>query len=289
VREIMTHLLSIDLEEWFHANLLDDIIDKSAKQEVRVVENTIKLLDLLEARKATATFFVVGFVAETQKDLILEIKKRGHEIASHGYAHQLVYKQTEAEFKHDVERSKDILETIISGKIAGYRAPSWSITKQSLWALNILDDLGFLYDSSIFPVSNFLYGIPDAPREPHKPVEGLDLVEIPPSTTKLLGKNFGYSGGFYFRALPVTMVKHFIKKNAKNEKTPSLVYLHPRDIDTKEPKVKLKPVDHIIHYLNIKSCYKKFDKIISSFEFTSMIDYYERILTPEETDYVANT
>ena len=162
----MKNIFTIDTEDWFHANYEDDLFNNSSEMKSTVEENTEVYLQALEQNRATATFFVLGFVAEQHPELVRRIANAGHEIASHGYGHQLVYKQTPEVFRQDVYRSKCMLEDLIGKSVIGYRAPSWSITEDSFWALGILNELGFQYDSSIFPFKNFLYGVKDAPRFP---------------------------------------------------------------------------------------------------------------------------
>ena len=164
----MKNIFTIDTEDWFHANYKDGLFQNSADVKSTVEENTEVYLRILEQYHATATFFVLGFVAEQHPQLVKRIADAGHEIASHGYGHQLVYKQTPEEFREDIHRSKGLLEDIIGQPVVGYRAPSWSITENSFWALDILTEMGFKYDSSIFPFKNFLYGVKGAPRFPYE-------------------------------------------------------------------------------------------------------------------------
>ena len=181
----MKNIFTIDTEDWFHANYEDDLFRNDAAVKSTVEENTEVYLEALERNHATATFFVLGFVAEQHPGLVQKIAQAGHEVASHGYGHQLVYKQTPEEFRQDILRSKKLLEDIIGKPVRGYRAPSWSITEESLWALTILEEEGFAYDSSIFPFKNFLYGISGAPRFPFAAAKyqprAEKLLEIPPS------------------------------------------------------------------------------------------------------------
>jgi len=280
------NIFTIDLEEWFHANYYDDILDTNKSYEIRVLDSTYKLLKHFEENNTKATFFVLGYVAKKHKKLIMDIHNSGHEIASHGTNHYLVYKQTKEEFKEDVYKSKALLEDIIQKRIKGYRAPSWSITNESLWALDILQDMGFVYDSSISPIKTFLYGIKDAPRFIYKPIingEEGSIFEIPPSTFKIFGKTMGFSGGFYLRALPFWIIKiltNRINKYPQNQRetfdsnNPVIFYLHPREIDKSQPKLKLKPFEYIIHYLNINSCEDKLHKVLNTYKCASIEEYY---------------
>lgn len=242
----MKNIFTIDTEDWFHANYEDDLFRNDAAVKSTVEENTEVYLEALERNHATATFFVLGFVAEQHPGLVQKIAQAGHEVASHGYGHQLVYKQTPEEFRQDIQRSKKLLEDIIGKPVRGYRAPSWSITEESLWALTILEEEGFAYDSSIFPFKNFLYGISGAPRFPFAAAKyqprAEKLLEIPPSTVRVPGMNVPFSGGFYFRALPYPFI-HLFAKQVNREGHPVVFYLHPREIDPQQPRLKLSSPD----------------------------------------------
>lgn len=239
-------------------------------------ENTEVYLEALERNHATATFFVLGFVAEQHPGLVQKIAQAGHEVASHGYGHQLVYKQTPEEFRQDIQRSKKLLEDIIGKPVRGYRAPSWSITEESLWALTILEEEGFAYDSSIFPFKNFLYGISGAPRFPFAAAKyqprAEKLLEIPPSTVRVPGMNVPFSGGFFFRALPYPFI-HLFAKQVNREGHPVVFYLHPREIDPQQPRLKLSKRDALIHYYGIGACRRKMEHMLRDFSCQSIAAY----------------
>ncbi|MCB8817237.1 XrtA system polysaccharide deacetylase [Desulfosporosinus shakirovi] len=272
----MKNILTIDLEEWFHANYHDDVFDNQKSYKVRIIQNTERLLSLFDENNAQATFFVLGYVAEKHPQLIRDIAAAGHEIASHGYAHQLIYKQTPSEFEEDVSQAKQLVEDIIGTSVKGYRAPSWSITPQSLWAWEILQDLGFVYDASVFPIETYLYGLPTAPRFPYHPKYNgkiLKLLEVPSSTVRLLNKNIPFAGGFYFRALPYPVISQCIK-TVNKEGQPAIVYLHPREIDPEQPRLTLSGKESLIHYYGINGCEQKLLRVLKKFEFTSIEKYY---------------
>ena len=273
----MNNVFSIDTEDWFHANYTDGLFSNNDNIRSTVEANVDKYLELFSEYNVKATFFVLGVVAEKHPAMIRKIEKEGHEIASHGYAHQLVYKQTPNEFSHDVRKSKFILENLIGKKVFGYRAPSWSITEKSLWAIKILDEEGFVYSSSIFPTQNFLYGIPYAPRFIHdSSVYGfpnLKLVHIPPATKKcFLIKNgcIPFSGGAYFRLFPASTINFWTKQINDKEKQPVIFYLHPREIDPRQPRLKLRFIDYCIHYYGIRGCEKKLVEILEEHDFVTM-------------------
>lgn len=270
----MKNILTFDIEEWFHANYCCNT--KLGKcEESNFSDNMYKLLELCNKNNCKATFFVLGCIGEDYRDIVKAIDREGHEIASHGYCHDLAYNQTFEEFKEDVKKSVGILEDITGKKVLGYRAPSWSIVEKNLHYLVALEELGLKYDASVFPVKTFLYGIPNAPRKIHKPVVNgreLNLYEIPTSVFNFMGKGVGYSGGFYFRFFPEFFIKRLISKS-NSDKAPSVVYLHPREIDATERRLKLPPKERFIHYYNIHSTFKKLDSIMKDYDFSSIRDY----------------
>ncbi|HWR38328.1 MAG TPA: polysaccharide deacetylase family protein [Patescibacteria group bacterium] len=266
------NILTFDVEEWFHANYdqinPDDYRGKGSKFR----EHMDVLLQMCVDAGCQATFFVLGSVGEDYPDVVRAVARAGHEISSHGYGHQLAYRQTLAEFRQDVKRSVGILEDISGKRVQGYRAPSWSIMKSNLHYLEVLEEVGLQYDASIFPVKTFLYGIPDAPTEIHHPrINGreLKLWEIPTSVTKILGKNMGYSGGFYFRLFPRFFIERAIR--AANKKGESaVVYLHPREIDSSERHLDLPLKESFIHYYNVGANRAKLADILRHYRFTSI-------------------
>ena len=278
--KIMKNIFTIDLEDWYHANYEENLFENEGSKKSTVCDNTQVLLDLFKVNGVKATFFVLGFVAEQHPLLVRKIAEYGHEIASHGYGHRLVYSQTPVEFREDIRKAKWLIEDTIGEPVLGYRAPSWSITKKSLWALDILIEEGFLYDSSIFPTENFLYGIGDAPRFINKPVvdgEEKNIWELPPSTAKVYGKNIPFSGGFYFRTCPLLGIKILANK-LKKEGQSVVYYLHPREIDPKQPRLHLKPKDALIHYNGIKGCQRKLENVLMKNEFITIQNYIQGLL-----------
>lgn len=276
---IIKNIFTIDLEDWYHANYEESLFENDRLKKSTVCDNTQVLLDLFDEHGVHATFFVLGFVADQHPDLIKKIMNYGHEIASHGYGHKLIYSQTPDEFKDDIHKAKGVLEDLTGSLVLGYRAPSWSITKKSLWALDILIDEGFQYDSSIFPTENFLYGIGDAPRFINKPVIGgikKNIWEIPPSTARIAGKNIPFSGGFYFRACPLYGIK-LLSNMVKREDQSVVYYLHPREIDPKQPRLRLSKKDALIHYFGIKGCQNKLEDVVKKNDFVTIQQYLESI------------
>lgn len=270
----MLNIFCIDLEDWYHQNLREhDII-----HEPRVEKNTNRLLEILDNVKAKATFFCLGSIVEEYPSLIRKIHAAGHEIASHGYNHQLVYSQNPDEFREDVHKSIVLIEDACGVRVKGYRAPSWSITKESLWAIPILEELGLYYDSSVFPINTFLYGIPDAPRFTGRfSINGVSskLLEVPPSTFTFWGRTMGFSGGFYFRAIPRYFIRKFTSSlNVEGHEV--VFYLHPREIDPDYPRIKMGIREKIILDWNISGCEKKLEFILKAFKFTSISDFYNK-------------
>lgn len=269
----MKNILTFDIEEWFHANYCStEKLESRCKSNFQA--NMDKLLELCNKNQCKATFFVLGCIGENYRDIVRAIDREGHDVASHGYSHELAYSQTFNEFTEDVKKSVGILEDITGKKVLGYRAPSWSIVEKNLHYLEALEQLGLKYDASIFPVKTFLYGMPHAPRGIHKPIvngKELGLYEIPTSVFDFLGRGIGYSGGFYFRFFPEFFIKKQIQKS-NNLNVPSIVYLHPRELDAGEQRLKLPPKERFIHYYNVEGTFQKLDRIMKEYDFTSIRD-----------------
>lgn len=265
------NILTIDMEDWYHGifNINSDI--KSWHQyESRIEGSTIDTLSLLNKHNTKATFFILGYIAEKYPNLVLKLKNEGHEIATHGYYHQLVYNQKREEFYNDIRKAKTVIENIINEPVLGYRAPYFSITKKSLWALNILEELGFQYDSSVFPTKNNIYGIPKAHRYIHNVKE--NLTEYPPSCLRFLKTNIPVAGGFYLRIFPSWLIQKGIKRFNK-EKQPFVLYFHTADLDTSQPKLKCSLFEKTIHYYNLDRMQSKLERILNEFEFTSIQNF----------------
>lgn len=275
----MVNLLTFDIEEWFHANYDTISPDDSRGKGSNFRKQMDTLLELCHSTGAKATFFVLGSIGEDYPDVVRAIAQAGHEVASHGYSHELAYKQTIEEFRLDVTKAAAILEDITGKPVLGYRAPSWSIVEANLHYLTVLEELGFQYDASIFPVKTFLYGIPTAPTVIHRPcVNGreLNLYEVPMSVTKICGHNIGYSGGFYFRFFPRFFIKQMIR-NANKAGKCAIVYLHPREVDPSERKLDLDLQAKFIHYHNIGETKIKLADVMKSFRFTSIAEHLQRV------------
>src|SRR5688572_8791451 len=246
--------MTVDVEDYYHVSVFEGSVPRNQWEslESRVVRNTERLLDLFDEHAVRGTFFVLGLVAERYPSLVRSIATRGHELASHGYAHRLVYEQTPDAFRDDVRRSKAILEEQSGRRINGYRAPSFSVTERSLWALDVLLEEGFRYDASIFPIRHDRYGIPDAPRWPHAIARaGGSLFEVPGSTVRLGGTNLPVAGGGYFRILPYAWTRWGMRRVNQVEGQPAVFYLHPWEIDPEQPRLPASVLGRFRHYRNL--------------------------------------
>ena len=275
----MMNALTIDVEDYFHVTAFEKYISKNNwdSYSLRVVDNTLRILDILDNFSVKATFFILGWVAERTPALVREIRTRGHEIASHGYGHQLVYRIGFDNFREDLRKSKKILEDICGYEINGYRAPSYSITKDSLWAFDILSEEGFLYDSSIFPIVHDIYGIPQSNRFPHDIVSESGVIkEFPLSTIEIKIANrtmcVPVAGGGYLRLFPLWLMKKAIKSINTCEGQPAVLYFHPWEIDPEQPRIKAGLKSTFRHYLNLKQTREKIMGLLSSCKFMPMKD-----------------
>jgi len=270
----MLNALTIDVEDYYHVSAFEAVVPFAdwERYESRVEKNTHRILDLLDAHTTKATFFVLGWVVERHPELIRTLVARGHEVASHGYAHRRVYTQTPEQFRTETRRSKRLLEDTLGQPIRGYRAASYSITVQSLWALDVLREEGFMYDSSIFPIRHDLYGIPSHPRFCYViPVpSGAPLVEFPLSTLRLGGTNFPIAGGGYLRLFPYAYTRWGIRYLNRREGQPAVVYLHPWELDPEQPRLPAGKLSRFRHYTNLHRMEERFVRLLQDFSFGTM-------------------
>jgi len=267
---LIVNALTIDVEEYFHPNALDAAVSPTTWSSLppRVEDNTLRLLDLLDDARVSATFFVLGWVAERWPRLVGEIARRGHEIASHGYAHRLVYRQDRPQFRADVARGKAVLEDQLGASVAGFRAASYSIVASTLWALDVLIEEGFRYDSSIFPIRHDIYGIPGFSRfalRLERPAGS--LVEIPASTVRLLGHNWPIGGGGYFRLFPYSVTQRALRHLNCRERRPAVVYVHPWEIDPDQPRLAAGAKARFRQYTNIHRTEARLRHLLRDFRF----------------------
>ncbi len=267
----ITNALTVDVEDYFQVSAFSQSVDYRNWDDfpLRVTDNTHRLLDLFDEHAVKATFFVLGWVAERRKSLVEAIASRGHEVACHGYSHQLVYNQTPAVFREETQRARQILEDIVQRPVNGYRAASYSITRQSLWALDILAEAGFTYDSSIFPVKHDRYGIPDAREEPHRLTtpNGAELIEFPLSTAHLLKYRLPVAGGGYFRLYPYAMTRAGLRQ-VNRRRQPFIFYLHPWEVDPDQPRIEASWFSRFRHYNNLHRCEGRLRALLNDFAFS---------------------
>jgi polysaccharide deacetylase family protein (PEP-CTERM system associated) len=272
----MVNALTVDVEDYFHVAAFARQIDPRTwdSYPLRVEKNTNRILDLLGYRGVRATFFVLGWVAERCPRLIKRIDAHGHEIGCHGYGHRPIYDGTYEDFELDLHRAKSAIEDITGRAVKSYRAPSFSITSTTLWALGVLADQGFEYDSSIFPIKHDLYGIPDAPRFPYARVLDPEHVvkEFPPSTLRLFTANIPVAGGGYLRLFPYSWTACAIRRLNTIERQPAMVYLHPWEIDPEQPVIQAPWRSQFRHYQNLRSTERKLTELLRDFSFAPMED-----------------
>jgi len=279
------NVLTVDVEEYFHPNAMDGVVDPSCWDGLpkRVEHNTHRVLDLLSEHDVHATFFVLGWVAERLPHLVTEIARRGHEVACHGYAHRLVYRLGPARFRDDVARSKRILEDCLGSRITGFRAASCSIVETTLWALDILIEEGFEFDSSIFPVRHDIYGIPGFHRFAVRLRRGAgEIVEIPLSTVRLFGRNWPVAGGGYFRLLPYWITRMSLQRLNRRDRAPAIVYLHPWELDVDQPRLPAGAVSRFRQYTNLGRTESRLRRLLDDFTFAPIRDVIDPDALPVE-------
>ncbi|HVT47319.1 MAG TPA: XrtA system polysaccharide deacetylase [Vicinamibacterales bacterium] len=284
----VVNAMSIDVEDYFHVSVFDGIVPRSMwdRMESRVVANTERMLAIFEEFRVRSTFFVLGWVAERHPQLVRTIATAGHEVASHGYAHRLIYDQTPAAFRDDVRRAKAIIEDAAGCPVAGYRAPSYSITPRSLWALDVLVEEGYQYDSSIFPIRHDRYGIPVSGRKPYRIERRRGaLVEVPGSTTRIGPLNLPVAGGGYFRLLPYWWAHWGISRVNRIERRPVVFYLHPWEIDPGQPRLSAGRLGRFRHYRHLEETEARLRRLLTDFPFdtiASVVDTVRRAAVPAD-------
>lgn len=288
--EPVVNAMSIDVEDYYHVSVFDGIVPRVQwdQMESRVVVNTTRLLDLFDEFNVRGTWFVLGWVCERHPDLVAAIAQRGHEVASHGYAHRLIYDQTPQAFREDVRRAKQLLEDATGRRVFGYRAPSYSITPRSLWALDVLLEEGYTYDSSIFPIRHDRYGIPVSERQAYPLARTAGtLFEVPGSTTTVAGMNLPIGGGGYFRILPYWWTRWGISRLNKDEGRPAVFYLHPWEIDPEQPRLKVGLLSRFRHYRNLDDTEARLRQLLQDFRFDTVNSLVERCRREYSPHHVA--
>jgi polysaccharide deacetylase family protein (PEP-CTERM system associated) len=269
----VVNAMTIDVEDYFHVSVFDGTFPRHqwSQLESRVCANTDRLLRIFEDANVRATFFVLGWVAERFPSLVERIAAHSHEIASHGYAHRLVYDQTPSTFREDVRRAKALLEDVSGRRVLGFRAPSYSVTPRSLWALDILIEEGYVYDTSIFPIRHDRYGIPLSPRHAYileRPSGA--LIEVPASTATCGPLNVPIAGGGYFRILPYAWTRWGISRVNQREGKPIVFYLHPWEIDPLQPRLPAGWLGRFRHYRNLHETETRLDHLLHDFSFGTL-------------------
>ncbi|CAG1020187.1 Peptidoglycan-N-acetylglucosamine deacetylase [Methylococcales bacterium] len=273
IARTVTNAMTVDVEDYFQVSAFEKHIAKSEWENLqhRVADNTDRILDLFAQHQVKATFFTLGWVAERYPRLIQRIVAEGHELASHGYEHVRVTQQTPDQFRADIKKTKQMLEDIGGRKVIGYRAASYSIGAQNLWALRILEEEGHLYSSSIYPVKHDLYGMPSAPRFAFHPENTETLLEVPITTLKILDRNIPCGGGGFFRLYPYLFSKWAYQYINSMEKQPGIFYFHPWEIDPEQPRQQNLPLkSRIRHYLNLSRVENRLTCLLNDFAWDTM-------------------
>ncbi|MDA1164699.1 MAG: DUF3473 domain-containing protein [Planctomycetota bacterium] len=269
----LTNAMTVDVEDYFHVSGFADRISKSDWDSMpsRVVENTHRLMSLLERYETRGTFFVLGWVAEKFPQLVRDIHQAGHEVGCHSFWHQLVYDLSPEEFREDLVKSRDILQDLIGEPVTHYRAPSFSITNRSLWALDVLADEGFTCDSSIYPVYHDRYGIPEATPEPHRILTPSGMIdEFPGSVIPFGNLRLAVSGGGYFRLYPQRFTEFCLARVNCRTGRPFMFYIHPWEVDPDQPRLPGSLMSRFRHYQNLATTEHKLNWLLPRFRFDSM-------------------
>ncbi len=277
----MKNAMSIDVEDYFQVSAFAPHIRREDWDSLpcRVERNVDLILALLDEAGAKATFFTLGWIAERHPQVVRRIVEGGHELASHGYGHQRASDLTPAQFRDDIVRAKGILEDIGAVAVRGYRAPSFSINHQNWWAVGELENAGYIYSSSIYPVKHDHYGMPDAPRFPHRPNGESGILELPPTTVPMMGRNLPAAGGGWFRLLPYALSRWMLRRVNEQDRAPCMFYFHPWEVDADQPRQSgLSAKTRFRHYVNLQRMPGRLQQLFNDFEW----DRVDRVfLTPQ--------
>lgn len=267
------NILTVDVEDWFHICGVNNIIPRESwdRLESRVAKNTLKILNIINRSKTKATFFILGYIAEKHPELVKEINSSGHEIASHGHVHRRVYTMTPDSFRRDLKKSTQVISRIIGRSLKGFRAAEWSIREDSLWALDILLQEGFLYDSSMAPLP--IIGNPKYSTAPYRyKLNSGNIWELPPLVALTPLVNLPLGGGWGLRTFPYSMIRSAIDKHNRLG-FPALVYLHPREFDQNCPRIKLPFIKKLVLQAGIASTEKRLNLLLKDYKFTTAANY----------------
>ncbi len=277
----LTNALTIDVEDYFQVSAFAPYIarDTWEQRECRVERNVDRILALLDARATRATFFTLGWIAERYPQMVQRIVAGGHELASHGYGHERASDLDEAAFFADIDRSRKLLEDLSGQQVKGYRAPSFSIGQNNLWAFDCLARAGYRYSSSIYPIQHDHYGMPDAPRFAHEVRAG--LLEVPVTTAHFSGRNWPASGGGYFRLFPYALSRWLLARVNREDQQSAIFYFHPWEIDAGQPRVAgVNAKSRFRHYVNLHRMEDKIRRLLSDFSWGRMDEIF---LAPQAT------
>lgn len=279
-RHTLKNAMSIDVEDYFQVSAFASHIRREDWDSLpcRVERNMDTILALLDETDTHATFFTLGWIAERYPQVVHRIVEGGHELASHGYGHQRASDLTPVQFREDIVRAKRILEDLGGVAVRGYRAPSFSISQANWWAVDELENAGYVYSSSIYPVKHDHYGMPDAPRFPHRPNGEQGILELPPTTVSLLGRNLPAAGGGWFRLLPYSVSRWMLQRVNAEDRAPCMFYFHPWEIDASQPRqTGVSAKTRFRHYVNLQRMPGRLRRLLSDFEW----DRVDRVYLPQ--------
>jgi polysaccharide deacetylase family protein (PEP-CTERM system associated) len=272
------HIMSVDVEDYFHVEAFAGVVPRESwnRYPCRVVDNCNRLLDIFDRYGVKATFFMLGWVADRFPAMVREVHNRGHELACHSFWHLKVDSLTPSQFRADTRQACDAIGQAASVRVSGYRAPTWSISKRSPWAFDILGEEGFEYDSSIYPIRHDLYGTPGASRYPYAHVckDGRRLMEFPPATAKIAGMNFPAAGGGYLRILPLAYTS-WVFTQFERAGQPLVLYLHPWEIDPAQPRIRGPLKSRFRHYTNLHRTENRLHALLQRYRFVPFRDHLE--------------
>ncbi len=282
----MRNAMTVDVEDYFQVSAFERYVDRAAWEHMpcRVERNVDKILQMFSEAGVKATFFTLGWIAERYPQMIREIITEGHELASHGWSHVRVPQQSREDFRDDVVRTKKLLEDLSGQEIRGYRAASYSIGADNFWALEVLEETGYAYSSSIYPVKHDLYGIPNAPRFAFRPNKGGNLVEFPVTTVRMAARNFPCGGGGWFRLIPYQLSRRAIQSVNNRDRESAIFYFHPWEIDPEQPRqTGLDGKTRFRHYVNLTIMQARLERLLRDFDW-GRIDHVFSVSLSAETD-----
>ncbi|MFO1456188.1 MAG: XrtA system polysaccharide deacetylase [Steroidobacteraceae bacterium] len=272
----LRNAFSVDVEDYFQVLAFEPVIKREQwpRYELRVRRNVELILDLMDERRVQGTFFILAWIAEREPELVRQIAARGHEIASHGCMHDRVTTMTPEAFAQDLRTSKSLLEDLSGTEVIGYRAPSYSINATNLWALPAIAEAGYRYSSSIYPGKHDLYGMPDAPRFPYKPL-GEGFLEIPITTVEIAGRRLSCGGGGFFRLWPYRLFRACVRRVNERDGQSAVFYMHPWEVDPGQPRISDAPLrSRFRHYLNLEHVVPRLRRLLADFSWDRMDRVY---------------